>query len=113
MIPKRPKEKPKSALQKLAEKSSRPASGVSSRPRTQREKEEDEYIAKLEAKLTRGMGDGKQDEDGLDGQFPEVIVVKRSFPIPCPQICYNLSLLSGCLIGWYFPVSFLLGWYSM
>jgi nucleolar MIF4G domain-containing protein 1 len=70
----KPKVVQKTALEMLADRSLTSNGSTSDLPRTQREKEEDEYIKHLEAKLgwrkggkkTSSYGQG-MDEDGWDG----------------------------------------------
>ncbi|KAJ7067055.1 hypothetical protein C8F01DRAFT_657335 [Mycena amicta] len=63
-------QKRKTALEKFAEKQSKPAALPARLPRSQKEKDEDAYIAYLEGKLGHDKNKkGKREDDGLDDLF--------------------------------------------
>ena len=61
----KPKTKSKTALERLV---SRGETGLASSSRSQKEREDDAYIAYLEAKLGKGKK-GEEEDDGLDGML--------------------------------------------
>ncbi|KAJ7761899.1 hypothetical protein DFH07DRAFT_412445 [Mycena maculata] len=80
----KPVKKPKTALEKLVGRSDgrRDPTPRSLGPRSQKDKEEDAYIAYLESKLGYGNKKNKREDDGLDDLFDLASSLADSRPLP-------------------------------